>query len=235
MATLWLFGDSNTALYTHDTIERSEYMIGYSKYLGYLPKHFSLMLGESLNMEVANRGVGGVDNSFILETIIKELDNFKKGDIILIGWTDPLRFRIADKQGFLFILPNNIPKIEDISEECLMSLNLNRTNDLFVIETLNWTKLLKFALKDFDVIPWSFISVLKDREDILNVVKIAAHYDFGYLSPIKNETNGIVDDGHLGEKGNLTLYKSLLHYIQNRENEDYFLNKNYPKNKKSLL
>lgn len=236
MATLWLFGDSNTALYTHTTIENA-YMKEYSEYLGHLPEHFSLKLGKSLNMNVINRGVGGIDNNHIFETIIEEIDNFKKGDIILVGWTDPVRYRIVDnnKQGFVFVLPNNVPKMDDISEDCLISLSLNRSDDLFINEILNWSKLLKYTLKDINIIFWSFLEILKDRKDILNVVKIAAHYGFGFLSPIKFETEGKVSDGHLGEKGNETLYKSLLHYIQNTENKEYFLNNEQLNIKKRLL
>ena len=89
MNTLWTFGDSFTEGYGC-RIE-DEYYKNYWK-LG--DKIWPVWLGELLDVNLINCGVGGYSNDMILDSIIDNWLQIKKNDYVFIGFTYPHRFDV---------------------------------------------------------------------------------------------------------------------------------------------
>lgn len=69
-------------------------------------------LGRLLDQQVTNQGLGGTSNSWILQRVMESMQDFEKGDIVILGQTDTPRFNfpVGDgdikSSGFLHIIPD---------------------------------------------------------------------------------------------------------------------------------
>jgi hypothetical protein len=104
MKTLWVFGDSFTEGYKNFVIRHPnghdiEWRNKYINWKGYVPKVFSEILAEKLNIKFINKGIGGADNYTIFDSIIQSLEHIKNGDIVIIGWSTLSRYRLANNQN----------------------------------------------------------------------------------------------------------------------------------------
>jgi hypothetical protein len=103
VSKLWVFGDSFTEgwdasmYYSKEALP--EWRSKYIDWKGYVPKVFNEILANKLNFETKNCGIGGADNYTIFHTIIQNLDKINKDDIVIIGWSSTVRFRIIDSNN----------------------------------------------------------------------------------------------------------------------------------------
>jgi len=97
MSTLWIFGDSYSEPFskTHNLFWKTEYI----KWKGYCPKYFADFIVNDMEYDIKNYAIGGADNYTILDSIIPFLDRIKSDDVIIIGWSDVIRFRVINKYG----------------------------------------------------------------------------------------------------------------------------------------
>jgi hypothetical protein len=208
---LWIFGDSFSTIWTR--------MGGlgdrYREYKGYTPKIFSHYLSTMLDMDVEQRGKGGSDNFTIFDTIIHNLNdnNISTGDIVIIGWSSPTRFRLEKNNGWITIhnpggnLPINLIesyKFMDINT--LEQIIVNRTHSLYWDEVINWSRLLKiaFELKGIKVLFWSPF-VLGTDKNLKKQLLPDDWYIGTDIDRLYNETNRIIDDSHFSETGHKKL------------------------------
>lgn len=212
---LWIFGDSFSTIW--------ERMGGlgnrYSQYKGYTPKIFSHYLGTMLDMKVEQRGIGGASNFFIFDYIIHTLNdnNITTGDIVIIGWSSPTRFRIESNNNWVTIhqpQPNDLPpnyirkNIQNkfISNNTIDEILVNRMHSLYWDEVINWSRLLKitFELKGVKVLFWSPF-VLGTDSNLKKQLLPNDWYIGTSLNRLSDDTNGVINDKHFSEEGHQKL------------------------------
>jgi hypothetical protein len=227
MNTLWTFGDSFTDFFYPPDKSEIHWRQKYIKFKGYTPKVYGEIIAEKLNLNLINLGMGGVDNSHILEMFCKVVDKIKEDDILIFGWTNQSRFRLVNKHnqwGHFNTEPINdkgffshkkFETFEFISENTVQELLINRTNVLYMLEIRNWIKLINFSTKN-KIIHWTWCPDLS---------KCGIIRPKGYKS-IKEETNGVVDDGHWCEDGHIEFADFLINLINKNINLNDFKRKN---------
>ena len=210
MSKLWVFGDSFTEGWDASTYYSKEPLPEWrSKYIdwkGYVPKVFNEILANKLNFETKNCGIGGADNYTIFHTIIQNLDKINKDDVVIIGWSSTVRFRIVDSSNKfkpIQIWMENLDdvrlkKIEiDISSKTINEIFYNRKSGTYIGEINDYIKVLKLLLKEQKVINWSpFYDNFKMG---MNVTQI------DLLDTIIDETKYKVLDGHFCEPSHFAL------------------------------
>ena len=220
MKRLWTFGDSFTAPFFPLAWGKD-----YIDWKGYIPKVHGEIIAEKLGYELINLGKGGIDNYRILETICENLVGIKTGDIVIIGWTSPIRFRLVSegKNEFWYSILPELPRFKEekmnyenvfdnlISENTLNEILYNRKSEKYINEVINWGKLIDRALIDNIVIHWSPFSKFGSINSITNCNKIY------------QETNNELLDQHFSEIGQMELANELMKIIE--------LKQKTPKNK----
>lgn len=215
MNKLWAFGDSFTDFYTPPIESEIHWRHKYIEWKGYAPKVYIEFIAEKLNMDLVNKGIGGCDNLHIFEEFCKVCDKIAKDDIVVFGWTSPIRFRLATKNnkwGFFnpqkknktgFFAHMSLDKFELLSENTIKEVLLNRTSFLYSKEINNWIKLINLFLKDIRCVHWAWYKELESE-----IIFCPGPY-----KSIKDETNGQVDDAHWCEEGHREFSDLLLEKI----------------------
>ena len=202
---LYIFGDSFSAGFSFE----SNWTNPYVNWKGYSPKGFGEIISQKLNLELINLAENASDNYSILQKFCDNEKNIKKNDLVIIGWSSPLRFRLVSKD-WITILPNydkfstkEIDKTK-ISESTLIEILLNRDDIRYCNEVNSWIKLLNNL--DKNIIHWTSFD---QRLDCMFLNK---------FETIVTETNGKLNDWHFSENGHKQL-------------SDLFINKFKSKNK----
>lgn len=196
--TLWTFGSSNTAPFTANN--------AYTIWKGYIPKIWPEVIAEKLEYELKNLAIAACDNYTIFETICSVSNQIKENDVIIIGWTHPVRFRLVaetDNKNWTYILSTFDKKVlnkfeNKISENTLIEILCNRQSKEYSNEVDNWTKLINKAFTNNKVIHWSEFITSQNIEMIINCERISF------------ETKGLIEDYHFSEKGNYDLAQIIM-------------------------
>lgn len=191
MSKLWTFGDS----FSQPFLEWSD---EYLKWKGYTPKVYGEIVSQRLGMEYNNIAKIGNSNYDIFESICKNIHLINKEDVVVIGWSNVLRFRLANThkdiwQGFQ---PDTWDSLNDsnnlfsnLSKNTIDEILYNRSNsDLYKKELLNWITLLEHTLKDNPVINWTWSKWEWEM----------GGFDY---ETIWGETDGTIRDLHWSENG----------------------------------
>lgn len=219
---LYIFGDSFSAGFSFD----SNWTNNYVNWKGYIPKGFGEIVSEKLNLELINLAENASDNYSILQKFCDNVNNIKKNDSVIIGWSSPLRFRLVSNNlknndwvqitglpnhnDWITILPNydefSTKKFDrtKISESTLTEILLNRDDIRYCNEVNSWIKLLNNVNKN--IIHWT------PFDQRLNCMFL------NKFETIFQETNGELNDWHFSEKGH-------------QQSADLFINKFKDKNK----
>jgi hypothetical protein len=199
MKRLHVFGDSFTDA---NIVSNNK---SYLKWKGYTPKTFHEIVSEKLNLEVINYAKSfGMDNYTIFQHICDNVNDLD-GSIVVINWSEPIRFRMVDTstQKWKTIIPESVmrlnkglPYVNGVINETIDDVFVNRENQLWLTEVSSWINLINKALQNSVVIHWSWYNN-KDRETITE------------------ETNGDVIDFHYSEKGHAQLAEWIIKQIEN--------------------
>jgi hypothetical protein len=166
MKSLFGFGDSYTQ--GHHLIETFTPFMDWKEYIGKeLPPVWIDILGNKLDVIVKNYATAGSSNQEIFHTFIKNCDEIKKDDIVIINWTYVDRFRWGALPRYK--PPNTVnpfwkkisastPNDRDIKEQTRLDIIENRiTYGLCVKEVYDYQKIIDLLSKSigFDVYYWS--------------------------------------------------------------------------------
>ena len=233
--TLWTFGCSFTAEYfVGNPTLRTKYDDYKDWRGGNLPKSWPTLLSEMMDYNVKNLGEGGLANQSIFWKFIEEHKNFKKGDLIIIGWTSILRFVAYNERDKCMndMLPTfintNVGHI--FSDQALTEIFNNRSHAEWSIELCRWISLINSfcKLSEIKILHWSsdsfFLDKYIDKNDVdsfirtpngsLDVFEFSRGlYSDGKLS-IKDETCGEIMDLHNGELGHLSQSRYFYEFIK---------------------
>ena len=207
MKNLFIFGDSYSVSW-EQSIERSiNYNSNphkeYSDWLGKKPTHFSDIIKDKFNIDkVYNYAIGASDNYQILESIGKHIENIKDSDYVIIGWSATHRFRFVDEHNgklkWIRINPTSTSPILELNKgakDYLFSQVAKRDSDITLDELINWHNFLKKSLPKNTLfwspfvypksnLPFQMFSIEKENNATITL-----------------ETNGEIEDGHLGNDG----------------------------------
>jgi hypothetical protein len=161
MRTLHLFGDSFTQGHLLDT-----FFPRYKEWRefrgGNLPLCWGDLLSNKLGMKMVNRAEAGMSNTEIFQTLCQHSDKFEKGDIVIVNWSYPQRFRWAyyheDKKLYQWRrLSTNPENGEHISELTRQDIAVNKTLPPYIEEVYEQEKLIReySKSKGFRLFFWS--------------------------------------------------------------------------------
>lgn len=209
MKSIWYFGDSNTEIYNPQYKWANDYI----NWKGYVPNHWTEVLSERMGLPSHNLAKGGCDNYTIFDTLINNLDRISDNDIVIIGWTIPIRGRIAnlDTNEWMTIVPMSEPNLKCISNNSIWEVVSLRDSKLYTDEVLGWQKLIKRALSNNKVVFWSYFPEFSNK----GLVDYKHWLGKTELLSIKDETKGMVSDAHFGENGNLIIANVMLNAVNN--------------------
>jgi hypothetical protein len=231
---LYTFGCSNTAPY-HELTK------GYRDYKkfrgGSFPPIWPELLAKKLAYELVNYAQPGTGNDSILYEFCKHVNEIKKGDLVIIGWTFNTRYMWPDKKSKKWehlvgeydenldltfpthheIMVNRMDKdvIPLLSEQVHMWINLiNR-----VAESVGFT--VKYWSSDGDITYPNHNGFPCEGLTIKNV--LVHHYVFDVVrmldgEQISEETKGEVNDAHWGESGHQKVCEIFYTHIKNKLN-----------------
>lgn len=161
MKTLHLFGDSFTEGHNLD-LTYPPYKEWKNFRGGELPPCWGDLLSEKLHMKMNNHAVGGMSNSEVFQTVCRHSNEFEKGDIVIINWSYPNRFRWAfwwDKiERYIWVRLGGAPHDGSvISEETRIDVALQKTLPLCIDEIYENENLISeySKSKGFEVFFWS--------------------------------------------------------------------------------
>jgi hypothetical protein len=212
---LWIFGDSFSVPF-----KKIEDVHPYIPYKGYCPKIFSDILSEELDLNLIDMSVGGCSNQTILHTYIKNVNKIKSNDILIFGWTQPIRFRIASKRNdFYDVIIAVAPYMEefiDMSIDTLNDITINRsTHSIFWDELIDYVNIINKTSNESLIFHWTWVEPTKDIDTNVYENKFYNLLEpFKKYKTVKEETNGAIDDFHYGEAGHIELANDLLGRIK---------------------
>jgi hypothetical protein len=206
MKKIWYFGDSNTEDYN----PKYQWANKYIEWKGYKPKHWTELFAERMELPYSNLGLGGCDNYTIFKSLSDNIKMIGDNDIVIIGWTIPIRGRIAnlDKNEWFTIVPTG-PNLKCITNDAVLQLVSLRDSPLYIQEVLDWQKVIKRALRTNKLIFWSYFT------EFMNCGIMDNNYWRGNTDciSINDETKGLINDGHFCEMGNVVIADSMWNYI----------------------
>lgn len=215
MSRIWVFGDSFSESFGVGMHEQHNWRQRYVDWKGYAPKVFGEIISEQMGLPLTNSALGGVDNNHVFHTFCNIYDRIHKNDIVIIGWTNQERFRLASKNNnWGYFLPNyrksglNLSKVlesfEFITEETIDSILLNRSSDIYTNELTNIIRFINRILEKNIVVHWGWDP---------RIEKTGAFYS-GSHNTIAMETNNVVDDPHWSEIGHVSFAELLFKKIK---------------------
>jgi hypothetical protein len=215
MNTLYTFGCS----YTQDfeKVYPDDAQLKYvDEFLnGIMPPSWPKVLSKLLGYDCINTSRGGIGNETIFENVCKMSPNFKKGDMVIIQWTENHRFRWPNPDGHwvnqLSNWVNEIPTLSQITRDEIIVI---RDHPLYRKELYNYHTLIEQLASSvgFDIYYWSMgeniiTELPKDKKFLLTdkFDKITYNYPKYFhkmnAQTIIQETNGVNLDGHYGKGG----------------------------------
>jgi len=215
MATVWTFGDSFTERYS----STNKWSKDYIEWKGYLPKVYGNFISETLNCNLQNMGKVSSDNYTIFETFCNRYSSINDNDVIIIGWSSYLRFRIVNKWNeWEPIIPNvnYLENFDFISNDTINEMLLNRENLRYIDELNNYIEFINTICSNKKIIHWTpFIDNFTKSKGRLNC------FFFPHMEIIDTETNGKLDDCHFSEMGHQKLASELVEIILNNKKPKY--------------
>jgi hypothetical protein len=225
MVTLWVFGDNSSSIFG-ETIERR--YLHYKNYRkGTFPKSWSELLSEKLKVKLRNLAISGQTNYDIFDWFCKYCQNIKKNDIVIIGWSPIINFRLIDDYQKKFVSirdtatnwnTNRKEFLKGISTQTIEEILNNRNQEDWIDEIYNWENLIYYisTIVGFKVYFWSFDVRLNKKNYIGGNTENFRNYLISIgAEDITNETSKTLIDSHFGEKGQLIQSEYFYNHIKN--------------------
>lgn len=204
---------------------------------GVLPKTWPEILAKKIDFELVNMAKEGVSNYTIFSQFMDVCTEVKFGDILIFGWTNLNKSRIANKDNELIELNSrNVIEDSEMSIQTINEINENRNSEAWATEIHMWMKFInEFCLKS-NIEPYYWTTdkkLYKDYDKFQNdkrylMIKELDFKEMGVVefitspyynnqkitkSTISQETFGDIIDFRLGEYGHINLAEFFYKYI----------------------
>jgi len=231
------------SLYTFGCSLTDEFEKDYKKFRDNdLPNIWPKILSKLLNEELINLGKSASSNYSIFRKFISVSEKINKNDILIFGWTSILRYPFINNfNDVVDIIPNNENNYPSLKthEEIL----LNRDNIFWVHEILDYIKLINLFCDKVECKVYHWTSddeitkfIYKNNSELIQNLRFIPveelkyndmfsanmfdyfcnpkHYEGKQIAKIIEETNGIIEDSHLGEFGHKKQADYFFKYIK---------------------
>jgi len=185
---IYCFGDSYSCAYNHDSVRM--FGVKYSEFKGYQPKIYAELLSEHYQCELINDSYGGIDNETIFYKFINRYCSINPDDIVIFGWTDIVRFPIAENGVWRY-------STQYVNDNCVNWMYVMRNDNLFVGRFLNLIDFINKTLPNNKIIHWKWS---------LNQTNLIAH-----------DTNNMLRDSHYSEHGHQVLFERILNKLASKK------------------
>lgn len=236
---LWVFGDS----FSSDPLMSNH---NYNKYVEITGKNIVTwphLLGQHLGYDVANLATQGSSNYQTFQDFCKNSHRINEGDMVIIGWGLVEKFKWADDKnldGFRSVHPNDVKM--NYKEGTFFDIVENRKSKIWRQEIYDWENFLKsfavargiefytWANEEQDLI-YNEPTDLKEAKEKFWLIKNSDKPLIHYLKNVgaktmTDETNGEVQDFHMGYEGHIVQAKLFYNDIQEkRGNNDSKISK----------
>lgn len=230
--------NNNMSLYTFGCSLTDEFGEEYIKYRkSTLPDTWPKILSKFLDENLINLGKSASSNYSIFRQFISVSEKIDKNDTLIFGWTSVLRYSFINiHNNFVDILPNHQNHFPSLKthEEILF----NRDNIFWVHEIIDYIKLINLFCNKVEckVFHWTSDDMMtkfiyKDNPNLVNDLRFipmeelnfanmfdyvsnSKHYGGNKIAKIVEETNGLVEDSHLGEFGHKKQADYFFKYIK---------------------
>lgn len=222
--TIWVFGDSFSESYVNQANRNHVEFQKYIEFKGGQVKTYPDFLSEMLGYKLENLSFGGASNYSILNQFTSVMHRIKPNDVIVVGWTSTNRFRMVDDNGeFVNVIfqefnQDAYPNIENVTKNSINEIVLNRINDRFYEELIEFTKVVDNISKDCSVVHWSWSNPPFPKQYEYEFIKRCIKFKKPDISTIKHETKGLIDDNHYNENTHLLLAEQMKHSIMTQIN-----------------
>lgn len=211
MGKLYVFGCSFSAVHNIHLLNDPVFKKYYEFRGGTFPTTWSEILANKLGLELVNTAKWGSDNYTIFESFCKVSDKITSDDIVIIGWSQTLRFRLYSKSRNC-LDSANVWKTNkndffyNISQQTIDEIIVNRDHKFWVDEVYNWMNIITHLskLSNFKLYYWSFFIEFPEMYILNDVLNLGAKY-------ISHETNNEIINEHMGEIG----HKKQAQYFEN--------------------
>jgi hypothetical protein len=245
MSTLYTFGCSFTEGFdgygVFDNYQR------YFDWLGHKPKDWNKILAEKLEYNLINHGYSGKGNDYIFFEFCNNFNKIKKNDIVIYQWTFIERFMKADAidntKWEHFVPFTFSTKDSNFSEQTYKEILINRSIPQWIKQIKSYEKAIEQIVKSIGakVFFWSVdnriiyenpIFFYKHEKKYLLSEKIGTprknslEHNKDYFDVLAQdyeafninvETEGEINDSHIGEKGHKItanlFYDHIIKYI----------------------
>lgn len=211
---LYVIGDSFSNLYSYDPNTDSPY-IRYKNFRGgNLPYTWSELLSKKIGYQLINLSVAGASNYEIFDQFCDVSQTIKKDDLLFIGWTDTMRFRLYSDKTNRFekinIKGDRKLHFSNISENTFNEILVNRSHIYWVTEISKWELVINklSELIGFEYHIWTFFYDYSDYNILPTLISRGA-------TIIKDETNGLIDDLHFAEMGHIVQSEYFFEKLKN--------------------
>lgn len=189
----------------------------YFNYKGYWPKTWGRYLSEKLNYNLLNYSKGGNSNNQIFEDVCKYSHLFKKNDIVILQWSYMNRYRWVESKWYQWATCSASNPVDGMDKKLNDMIVYNREHHLYKEEVLNWQKIIETLSKlvGFHLYIWDgsynflYQNPIKDRSDRKYICSELIPHEKSFIDMVFNhggnrileETEGKINDNHLGEIG----------------------------------
>jgi hypothetical protein len=194
----------------------------YQTYQDTVPPIYSEIISKEIGHRLMDLSVGGSSNYTIFHTFIKNIYRIKENDIVIFGWTQPIRFRVASKiNNFFDVLIAVAPQMShmtDISINVFNQIHVNRSeHSIYFDELCDYITVINKITSQNKTLHWTWVEPSKSID---NYEK--KYYEllvpFKKYKTIREETNNKIDDFHYGGVGHSDLAIDLLEKLKNFNN-----------------
>jgi hypothetical protein len=245
-STLWTFGCSFTddlermtlideKIRNNSNHNRAEFTFPrYKDLKGYVPNSWPTLLSEKLDMNLKNKGRGGSSNATIFHEIMKQFEFMNQNDMVIYQFSNVTRFRWADDKNNEFkdicvSFPySNIDSHLNLSSQTKDEIHYNLSKKSWLDDIKVQLDFLKeiCQIKKINFFYWTSCgeiwNFLKDIEDQSNHIELYSNsWVFADLlnypkSTIRDETDGQINDIHMGEFGHIKQSESFYNFIKSK-------------------
>jgi hypothetical protein len=231
---LWVFGDSFTSvpLMTNDNYRK------YVEISGNQIITWPKILGDMLGYDTVNKATQGSSNYQTFQDFCKNSHSFNPGDTVIIGWGLVQKFKWADDKnmdGFRSVHPNDVRM--NYTEGTFFDISENRKSKIWREEIYDWENLMvSFArARGIELYTWAnedpdlYVSESEDFKGSKSYLWLLPNADKPLIHYLKSvgaktmtdETNGEVQDFHMGLEGHQVQAKLFYNDIKEKKGESH--------------
>jgi len=188
----------------------------YVEWKGYIPKSWSEILAEKLNLNLINYAKGGNSNEMIFQSFCKSINNFKKNDVVILEWSYLNRFTWLSESGEMVSCSlHGVDKT--LNKKFAEKIAVTRQSNPYKLQLLDFQKLIDdyCKLKHISVWYWHaepnmhgyidlsdkrylLIDEIMQNNDNFERCTFDVVYGMGGCD-IESETSGEIKDNHFSE------------------------------------